>query len=235
MTIDLISTPWRCSAFARDRERSASRPAPSPPSTTCLENFSPPGLWMVTTHFDWLSSSEANSVISFARAVVATAVAEVTDCIGSSMRVWKLSLPSRAAVHPHRIFFRALDALAVDDGGGRAGFAGGGFATLHVERVVDAIERAVPTPQIEIIVDRRARRQVLGDCPPLAAGAQDGHQAVDDLAQFPRPPVAATLGRRNERLRQRPFLVGQIARITQLAAIVAPTIFVPPHPAIPSK
>jgi hypothetical protein len=47
-----------------------------------LENFSLPGLLIVTTHLDLLNSSEANSVISFARAVVATAVAEVTDCIG---------------------------------------------------------------------------------------------------------------------------------------------------------
>ena len=56
--------------------------APSPPSTTCLENFSLPGLLIVTTHFDLLNSSEANNVISFARTVVATAVAEVTDFIG---------------------------------------------------------------------------------------------------------------------------------------------------------
>src|SRR5277367_276001 len=48
----------------------------------CLENFSLPGLLIVTTHFDLLNSSEANSVVSFARAVVATAVAEVADCIG---------------------------------------------------------------------------------------------------------------------------------------------------------
>src|SRR5271165_5918999 len=82
MTIALIGTPKRCSAFALDRDRRASRPAPSPPSTTCLENFSLPGLLIVTTHFDLLNSSEANKVISFARAVVATAVAEVTDCIG---------------------------------------------------------------------------------------------------------------------------------------------------------
>src|SRR5208282_5042804 len=87
-------------------------------------------------------------------------------------------------------FSRALDALAVDDGGGWARFARGGRATSHVKRVVDAIERAVPAPQIEIIVDRRARWQVLGDRPPLAAGAQDIHQAVDDFAHVHRPPVA---------------------------------------------
>src|SRR5271165_378351 len=82
MTIVLTGTRWRCSAFALDRERRSSRPAPSPPSTPCLENFSLPGLLIVTTHFDLLNSSEANNVISFARAVVATAVAEVTEFIG---------------------------------------------------------------------------------------------------------------------------------------------------------
>src|SRR3974377_2419673 len=82
MTTVLTRTPLRCSAFALDRERRSNRPAPSPPSTTCLENFSLPGLLIVTTHFDLLNSSEANNVISFARAVVATVVAEVTEFIG---------------------------------------------------------------------------------------------------------------------------------------------------------
>src|ERR1700692_4686922 len=63
MTVALTCTPERCSAFALDRERRSSRQAPSPPSTTCLENFSLPGLLIVTTHFDLLNSSEDNSVI----------------------------------------------------------------------------------------------------------------------------------------------------------------------------
>ena len=46
------------------------------------------------------------------------------------MLVWKLSLPGPAAVHPHRIFFRASHALAVDDGGGWAGLAFGLLTTL---------------------------------------------------------------------------------------------------------
>ena len=131
--------------------------------------------------------------------------------------------------------FRALDALAVDDGGGRARFAGGLLATARVKRLMDAVERAVPAPQIEIIVDRRARRQVLGDRPPLAAGAQNIHQAVDDFAHVHRPPVAAALPRRDERLRQRPFLVGQVARIAQLAAVIATPIFIRPHRRIPKQ
>src|SRR5271157_4801031 len=145
------------------------------------------------------------------------------------MLVWKLSLPSWAAVHPHRIFFRALDALAVDDRGGRARLARDGLAALRIKRVVDAIERAVPAPQVEIIVERRARRQVLGDRPPLTPGAQDIHQAVDNLAHDDMTPVAAAPGRRNERLHQRPFLVRQIARIAQPASVIASPTLARPH------
>ena len=126
-------------------------------------------------------------------------------------------------------FFRALDALAVDDRGGRARLASGGFATLHIERVVDAIERAIPTPAIEVVVKRRTRRQVLRDGAPLAAGAQHVHQAVDDPALLDMTSVAAALGWRNERLDMRPFRVGQIARIAQPTAVVASAILVAPH------
>ena len=49
------------------------------------------------------NSSEANSVVSFARAAVATTVAEVMNINCLHAGVWKLSLPSPAAVHPHRI------------------------------------------------------------------------------------------------------------------------------------
>ncbi len=125
--------------------------------------------------------------------------------------------------------FRALDALAVDDGGGGARFARGRPATAQVKRVVDTIERTVPAPQIEIIVDCRARWQVLGNRPPVAAGAQDIHQAIDDFAHVHRSPVAAALGRRNERLHQRPFLVGKVARIAQPAPIVTPAVLTRPH------
>ena len=80
---------------------------------------------------------------------------------------------------------------------------------------MDAIERAVPVPQIEVVMQRRARRQVLRDRPPLAAGAQNVHKSVDDLVQIHGPLVAPAPGRRNKGRDQRPFFVGHIARITQ--------------------
>ncbi|GBQ25348.1 hypothetical protein AA12717_2034 [Gluconacetobacter sacchari DSM 12717] len=55
---------------------------------------------------------------------------------------------------------------------------------------MDAVDRAIPGPQIEIIVDRRALRQIFLDRPPLAAGRQDIHQSVDDLAQSDAPFAA---------------------------------------------
>ncbi len=120
-----------------------------------LGKLSLPGPLIVTTHLNLLSSSEANSVVLFARAVVATAVAEVTDCIGCLHAGVEAQPTKSGRLHPHRIFFCALDALAVDDRGSRARLASGGFPALHVERRVDALERAVPTPKVEVIVERR--------------------------------------------------------------------------------
>src|SRR4030081_3935810 len=69
-----------------------------------------------------------------------------------------------------------------------------------IERVMDAMERAVPSPQVKIVVHRAARRQVLRDRSPLATGAQHIHQAIDHLAHIDRALVAASLGWRNQRL-----------------------------------
>jgi hypothetical protein len=53
--------------------------------------------------------------------------------------------------------FRALHALAIDNGGGWAGFALSQPAAFNIKRVVDAIERAIVGPAAEIIVHRAAR------------------------------------------------------------------------------
>ena len=64
---------------------------------------------------------------------------------------------------------------------------------------------------------------------PLAPGAENVHQAVDDVAFDDRALVAAALGRRDQRRNQAPLFVRQIARVTQLAAVVSSPIFVCPH------
>src|SRR5438045_9189673 len=95
----------------------------------------------------------------------------------SPAEVWQPQLTGPAAVHPHGIFFGALHALAVDDRRRGACLSRGLLAALHVKRVVDAIERAVPGPQLEVAVHRRARSQILLHGPPLAASAAAAHRA----------------------------------------------------------
>ena len=117
-------------------------------------------------------------------------------------------------------FFRAFDALAVDDAGGRAGLAPDHLSALHVQDVVNAFQRAVVVPQIEIIEERALGWKVFGNIAPLTARAQYIHDPVDDLAHIDFPLSPATLCRGNQRRDVRPLLVRQIARITQLVTIV---------------
>ena len=87
--------------------------------------------------------------------------------------------------------------------------------------MMDAIQRAVPVPQAEVIMHGASGRQILGQRAPLAAGAQNVHHAVDHLADSDAPFAAAGLARRDQRLDMRPFRIGQVARITQFVAVVA--------------
>ena len=88
--------------------------------------------------------------------------------------------------------FSAAQRLAVDDRGGRVGLARGGLAALRIKHTWSA-SKAVPAPQIEIIVESSAAAGLM-IAPPPTAGAQDIHQAVDNLAYDDMTPVAAALG-----------------------------------------
>ena len=94
---------------------------------------------------------------------------------------------------------------------------------------MDAIQRAVPAPQAEVIMHGAPGWQVFGKIAPLAAGAQNVHHAVDHLAHVDAPFAAAPLGGRDKRLDMRPFLIGQVAWIAQLVAVVAGAVFGSPH------
>src|SRR5690242_8066634 len=86
-------------------------------------------------------------------------------------------------------------------------------------------------PAIEVVVHRALRGQVLRQSAPLTPAAQDIHQTVHDLADVHGPLVAAALSRRDLRLDRRPFLVGQIALVAQMAAIVTTAVLGRPHAA----
>ena len=93
---------------------------------------------------------------------------------------------------------------------------------------MDAIERAIPAPQIEISMDGRTRRQVFRNGPPLATCRQNIHEAVHHLAHDHRALVAAALGGRDQRLNKRPFVISQIAGIAQEATIITSAVVRPP-------
>src|SRR5450631_3722870 len=102
----------------------------------------------------------------------------------------------------------------------RSGFPLLSFATLLIKCVVDSFQRAVICPQIEVVVDRASRRQVFRDRAPLTAGRENVHETVHHLPHDHRALASASLARRDQRFDQSPFVVGQIARISQLAAVV---------------
>ena len=138
-------------------------------------------------------------------------------------RIIAMRINARAA------FFGAFHALTVDDSSGGTGFSPLLLAALHIKRMMDTIQRAVVAPQVEIIMHRAARRQVLRKCPPLASRGQDVHDRVHDFACTHATPVSAGLGWRNQRFDQRPFFIGEITRISQLTAVIAPAVFRRPH------
>src|SRR5215218_9041113 len=64
-------------------------------------------------------------------------------------------------------FYGTLCGLAVDDRRRRARFATCVLPHLNIERVVDALQRPVPVPQVKVLPDGAARRQVLRQRLPL--------------------------------------------------------------------
>jgi len=64
-------------------------------------------------------------------------------------------------------FFGAFHALAIDNGGGGAGFSFGLLAAGDVERMVNAIQHTIAVPPDEVVVDRAIRRKVLRKVAPL--------------------------------------------------------------------
>src|SRR5260370_22861669 len=119
-----------------------------------------PGISPATNQFDRLSSMTAISVLSCMKAAGLALLLSWGFCIRSSVncKLIEATILQLSRRLPHSIFFRALDALTVDDGGARAGFSVGQLTTLYIERVMDAIERAVPRPQVKIVVVLRGGR-----------------------------------------------------------------------------
>lgn len=99
---------------------------------------------------------------------------------------------------------------------------------LRIDEDVAFLALDLPTSVVPL-------RQVLRHRAPPAAGGQNLHDPVHDLADVHRTLVAAAFGRRDQRLDELPFLVGQIARVAQMAAIVSSAISPSSTSAVPSN
>src|SRR5215831_2597902 len=95
--------------------------------------------------------------------------------------------------------------------------------------MMDPIQRAVAMPPRKIVMQRAARRKVFWDVPPLTAGAQDVHHAVHDRPNVDLPLTAAASRGRDQRLDICPFVISQVARISQVIAVVLRPVLVRPH------
>ncbi len=98
---------------------------------------------------------------------------------------------------------------------------------------MDALQRAIPGPQVEIGPHCALRGQVFGQRLPLAAGPQDVENSVQNLAHINRALAAAVLGRWDHGLDNRPFGASQITRITKTDAVRSNAMFRLPHQALP--
>src|SRR5262249_48662853 len=101
---------------------------------------------------------------------------------------------------------------------------------------MNALQRAIPGPQVEIGPYRALRRQVLGQRLPLAARRQHVENAVQNLAHIDRALAAAVLGGWDHGLDNPPFGVDQITWITKTAAVCcSKAVFQLPHRALPLR
>jgi hypothetical protein len=151
-----------------------------------------------------------------------------------------ISLPASNPCESMRApFFGAFHALTIDDAGGGAGVSFCLLAAFHVECVMNAIQHAVALPPNEVVMDCAARWKILRKVASLAASAQDVHHAVHHSPHVCSPLAAAALRCWNERFDKRPLVIRQVARVSQVIAIVFRSVLfvstsaVPPRPPEP--
>src|SRR5260370_40240488 len=141
-----------------------------------------------------------------------------------------ISLPASNPCESMRTpLFGAFHALTIDDAGGGAGVSFRLLAAFHVECVMNAIQHAVALPPNEVVMDCAARRKILRKVAPLAASAQDIHNSIHDLAHVCSPLAAAALRWWNERFDNRRLVIRQVARVSQVIAIVFRSVLLRPH------
>ena len=132
-------------------------------------------------------------------------------------------------------FFSGLHRLAVDDGRTRCGLATLRLPQHDMQLVVGPPPSSVPTPSAEIMEGDTPRRQVMGEHPPGAAGAQHVTDGVYDLAPRILDRTPTRFGWGQQWLQQPPLSITEVAGISRSFHVptLRPTPSFPPaytHP-----
>src|SRR5919197_3154332 len=109
--------------------------------------------------------------------------------------------------------FGGLDALRVDDRRARLALAADLLAQPLAQDGVDALQRPVLGPPIEVVADGLPWPILPRDLPPLAAGPPQVQQPVEDAPSRDRRPPPSALGLRQQRFQHRPLGLGQVAGV----------------------
>lgn len=104
--------------------------------------------------------------------------------------------------------------MAVDDTGRWAGFAAFQLPRRNSEVKADRFDQVAITQVIEVALDGRSGRKILGHHPPLAAAIGCIENRVEHLAHVRRSRPPDRLRRLHEGSHQFPFPVVEVACIT---------------------
>src|SRR5664279_1854637 len=84
---------------------------------------------------------------------------------------------------------------------------------LLAEQIMNFVEGTIPTPVVEVTPDGALGGKVTGQVTPLAPGAEDVEDGVEDVSHGGLAGSATAGVARQERLDQGPLLVGEVAGI----------------------
>jgi SAM-dependent methyltransferase len=131
--------------------------------------------------------------------------------------------------------FRGLHTLAVDHAGRRHSLAPVRLARALHQHEIDPTPNARIAPTIEIVLNRRTRRKILGQHPPLAPTPKNVQDRTHHDPQINLARSSNLAGRRQQWSKKIPFPVPQVACIAKVIASIlfagdfSPNHVVPPR------
>jgi len=132
--------------------------------------------------------------------------------------------------------FRSFHTLAVDHPSRGSASASLSFTHSSDQSAVDRTPQAGAAPLVEIILNRRTRREVFRQCAPLAAAGRNVEDRIHDHSQTDLAGTTAPASQGHQRLDQSPLRIRHVACITQsIAPILLSGDFSPTHVVLPSS